>query len=79
MGPRQRVDRSFLHFKHNDAVLCSHFASSSGALLFSVLLSQDAGQAAHALSSSDEEQASHGAQLERGVQSVGEAPAAHEL
>ena len=68
-----------LRLEKTDAIRRSQFATSEGALRLWALLSQDAVQAAHELLSSDEEQAAHGARLQHGVQSVGEAPAAHEL
>ena len=57
----------------------TQFSIYEGALRLSALPSQDAEPAAHELSLSDEEQAARGARPERGVQSVDEAPAAHEL
>lgn len=62
-----------------DAIVRNQSATSEGAPRLWALLSQDEEQAAHERLSSDEEQAARGARLQRGVQSVGEALAAHEL
>ncbi len=79
MGPAPIQSQStFLRLERLTQIYRSQFANSEGDLRPWALLSQDAGPAAHELSLPDGEKAAHGARLQRGVQSVDEAPAAHE-